>query len=96
MYANNQKKIRRKPTVAAVLVGTICFLFSIGIVGGLGILLFPYAKQYMNKTVFVIIASIGALPSTFIVMWLTVFFMETIEKLFGFQFRTKSGIEKDR
>jgi ABC-type dipeptide/oligopeptide/nickel transport system permease component len=91
----SNKKTSRKPTAAAVIVGTFCFLLSVCIVIGVGILLFPYAKQYLNKTVLFILLSVGSLPLVFILFWLTVYFMGKIEKLFGVSFRTKSGIEKD-
>jgi|TARA_B100000315_G_C14424515_1_gene517179 hypothetical protein len=92
---SKQKKIRRKPTIAAVIVGTICFVFSATIISGLCILLFPYAKQYINKNVFIILLSVGSFPAVFLVLWLTLFFMNSIEKIFGVSFRTKSGIEKN-
>ena len=84
-----QRKIRRKPTAAAVVVGTFCFLLSACIVVGIGVLLFPYAKQYLNNTVLLILLSVGSLPFVFILFWLMLFFMETIEKIFGVRFRTK-------
>jgi hypothetical protein len=90
-----QRKIRRKPTAAAVVVGTFCFLLSACIVVGIGVLLFPYAKQYLNNTVLLILLSVGSLPFVFILFWLMLFFMETIEKIFGVRFRTKSRILKD-
>ena len=90
-----QRKIRRKPTAAAVVVGTFCFLLSACIVVGIGVLLFPYAKQYLNKTVLIILLSIASFPLVLTVMWLTLFFMETIEKIFGVSFRTKSGFQND-
>jgi hypothetical protein len=89
-----QRKIRRKPTAAAVVVGTFCFLLSACIVVGIGVLLFPYAKQYLNNTVLLILLSVGSLPFVFILFWLMLFFMETIEKIFGVRFRTKSRILK--
>lgn len=93
---SKQKKMRRKPTVAAVIVGTFCLLFSMTIVFGAGILAFLYLKQYLNKAIVVIVVlSVGSLPLVMATMWLTVFFMETIEKIFGISFRTKSGIKKD-
>ena len=90
-----QRKIRRKPTAAAVVVGMFCFLLSACIVVGIGVLLFPYAKQYLNNTVLLILLSVGSLPFVFILFWLMLFFMETIEKIFGVRFRTKSRILKD-
>ena len=86
---SRQKKIRRKPTAAAVIVGTFCFLLSACIVVGIGVLLFPYAKQYLNNTVLLILLSVGSLPFVFILLWLMLFFVETIEKLIGVSFRTK-------
>lgn len=90
-----QKKIRRKPTAAAVIVGTFCFSLSACIVVGISILLFPYAKQYLNKTVLIILIYVGSLPIVCILLWLMVFFMNKIEKLFGVSFITKSEVQND-
>jgi hypothetical protein len=92
---SKQKKSRRKPTVAAVIVGTFCFLLSACIVIGSSILLFLYAKQYLNKTVLIILLSIGSFPLVLTVIWLMLLFMKTIEKIFGVSFRTKSGFQND-
>ena len=93
---SKQIKIRRKPTIATVVVGTCCFLLSLAIVFGAGFLAFLYLKQYLNKAIVVIaVLSVGSLPLVMATMWLTVFFMETVEKIFGISFRTKSGIKKD-
>jgi hypothetical protein len=98
MYTTSQvsnKKIYRKPTAAAVTVFTFCFLLSAFIIFGSGLLLFPYAKQYVNKTVLIIILSIGSFPILFLLFWLTLFFVGAIEKMFGVTFRTKSGFQNN-
>ena len=92
---SKQKKIRRGSTLFAVIVGTICFLLSVSIVFGAGIFAFLYAKPYLNKTLVIIFLSAGPLPLVMATMWITLFVMETIEKIFGVSFRTKSGIEKN-
>ena len=91
----SNKKIRRKPTAAAVTVVTLCFLLSAFIIFGSGLLLFPYAKQYVNMTVLIILLSIGFFPILLLLFWLTLFFVEAIEKMFGVTFRTKSGFQND-
>ena len=73
----------------------LCFLLSASIVVGASILLFLFAKQYLNKTLLFILLFIVSLPLVFILLWLMLFFMETIEKIFGVRFRTKSRILKD-
>ena len=98
MYTTSQvrnKKICRKPTAAAVTVGTFCFLLSAFIIFGSCILLFLYAKPYVNKTVLIILLSIGSFPILFLLYWLTLFFVGAIEKMFGVTFRTKSGFQNN-
>jgi len=92
---STQKKSRRKLTAAAVIVGSICFLFSFCLIFGIFIFALLYLKQYINNTILLIIFGIATLPLVVAIMWLTVFLMESIEKLFGIRFRTKSGLQED-
>ena len=92
---SRQKKIRRRPTTTAVVIGMLCFLLSASMIVSASILIFLFAKQYLNKTLLFILLSIVSLPLVYILFWLMLFFMETIEKIFGVRFRTKSRILKD-
>jgi hypothetical protein len=91
-----QKKIRRKPTKISVVVGTICFFLSFGIITGICIFIFSFAKQFLNSTVLYILFSVASFPLVFIVLWLTVFLMETFEKISGISLRTKSQLKEFR
>jgi len=92
---STQNKIRRKPTTAAVIVGSICFLFSFCLIFGIFIFVFLYLKQYVNNTILLVMFGIGTLPLVVAIIWLTVFLMESIEKLFGIRFRTTSGFQEN-
>jgi len=88
-----QKIIRRKPTMIAVVVGTICLFLSFGILTGICIFIFPFAKQFLNSTVLNIVFYVAPFPLLFVVFWLTVFLMETFEKITGISLRTKSKLK---
>lgn len=90
-----QNKIRRTPTKPAIVVGTFCFLLSIAIIVGVCMFVFPYAKQNLHAYVFYILLAVGTLPLCMTILWLTLFLMICIEKIFGVSFRTKSGLGKD-
>jgi EamA domain-containing membrane protein RarD len=87
-----QKKIRRKPTKIAIVVGTISFFLSCGIITGICIFIFPFAKQFLNSIVLNIVFYVVPFLLLFIALWLTVFFMETFEKITGINLRTTSKL----
>jgi hypothetical protein len=85
----HSKKLTRKPTGPAVIVGTVCFLLSISVVGVSGIFLLLWIKQ-VNQAAGLVFLWVGPLPLVIIVMWLTVFLMDLFEKTTGTSLRTKS------
>ena len=88
------RKLRRRPTATAIIVGTLCFLLSLGIVAGIGFLLFQWAKQ-MNPTLVVVLVWAGPLPLVIVVLWFTMFLMELFEKTTGIHLRTRSSRAMD-
>lgn len=84
------RKPGRRPTATAIIVGTLCFLLSLGIVAGIGFLVFLWLKQ-VSPTLGVVLTWAGPLPLVFVVLWLTVFLMELFEKTTGISLRTRSS-----
>ncbi len=84
------RKPGRRPTVTAIIVGTLCFLLSLGIVAGIGFLIFLWAKQ-MNSTLVVVLKWAGPLPLVIVILWLTLFLMNLFEKATGISLRTRSS-----
>tara|TARA_Y100001968_G_C18729118_1_gene423652 strand:- start:55 stop:333 length:279 start_codon:yes stop_codon:yes gene_type:complete len=86
----DQRKVTRRPTATALVVGAISMLLSCAILAGLGLLLFSWISQ-MNRTIAGIALWVGALPWVVLWLWLTVTLMECFEKVSGISLRTKSS-----
>ena len=85
-----QGKISRRPTPIAVIVGTLCFLLSLGTVAGIGVLIFQWMKQ-VSPALGVVLAWGGSLPLVIVVGWLTLLLMDMFEKTTGISLRTRSS-----
>ena len=85
-----QGKIRRRPTPIAIIVGTLCFLMSLGTVAGIGVLIFQWMKQ-VNPALGVVLAWGGSLPLVILVGWMTLLLMDMSEKTTGISLRTRSS-----
>ena len=83
-------KLRRRPTATAIFVGTLCFLASLGVVTGIGYLVFLWLKQ-VSPTLGVVLTWAGPLPLVIVVGWLTLFLMNLFEKATGISLRTRSS-----
>ena len=64
------------------------------IVLGVCTFVFLYAKQHLHAYVIYILLAVGTLPLVMAVIWLMLFLMNCIEKIFGVSFRTKSGLKQ--
>ena len=86
----SQGKIRRRPKTIAILVGTLCFLLSFGIVAGIGISSILWLKQ-VSPTLGIVLTWAGPLPMVMVVIGMTVWMMELFEKTTGISLRTRSS-----
>ena len=85
----NGSRRYRKPTALAIIIGSVCFLISLGIVGTGGVLLFLWINQ-LNTTLAVALTWIGPLPLVVLIGWMTVTMMDVFEKVTDVSLRTKS------
>ena len=87
---SRRKKLGRRPTPIAIIVGTLCFLLSLATVAGIGVLVFQCMKQ-VSPALAVVLAWGGPLPLVIVVMWLTLLLMDLFEKTTGMSLRTRSS-----
>ncbi len=87
-------RLRRKPTATAVLVGVLCLLLSLGVVGGIGFLVLFWLRQ-VSPTLGVVLIWAGPLPLVIVVGWSTLLLMDLFEKTTGLSLRTRS-VRKSR
>ncbi|MAT82636.1 MAG: hypothetical protein CMJ29_13450 [Phycisphaerae bacterium] len=90
LIMGRRKIRRRKPTVEAVIIGSLCFLLSLGIIGGLAFLIFLGIRQ-VYQPLGTLLFWLGPLPLVFAVIWLTILLAEAYEQLTGRTLRTRSA-----
>lgn len=86
----NAKKLHRKPTKVAFLVGVASFLLSLFIGGGVFFMLMEWLHA-VSPTAATVVLYVGSLPWFLLIMWLTLVLMSGYERLTGTSLRTKSA-----
>ena len=86
----NQKKLRRKPTRTAVVVGAASFLVSLCIGIGCFVLILDWLHG-ASPTAATVVLYVGSLPWLLLIVWLAAALMGGYERLTGTSLRTKSA-----
>lgn len=76
--------------MVAIVVGTLCFLLSAGVVVPIGALVIVGGSR-MNPVLGTVLTWVGPVPVVFAVGWSTVFLMERFERITGISLRTRSS-----
>ncbi len=84
---------RRRPTATAVVVGTLAFLISAGLVGVPFAFAILWLKQ-VNPILSYVVTLGGGFAVVLAIMYVTVFLMEGFEKATGVSLRTRSSRQR--